>query len=97
MRLPCPGRLVVATVAGLASAEAVSAQAADPKRDEFVRRKLDAVEQFASANQAKLRGYAWTETVRYLLNAEVRSTRRFLCRYAADGTIERTSVGPPAA
>jgi hypothetical protein len=91
-----PGRLAFVVAAGLIVSGLGGAQTTE-NRDAFVRRKLAALEQFASANQARLRKYTWTETVRYILNLELRTTRRFRCRYASDGSIERTPAGPPAA
>src|SRR5512134_2052075 len=96
MRGPSSGILSFGMAAGLALGGGVLARSADGTRREFIQRKLAAIEQFASANQAKLRRYTWTETVRYLLNGELRSTRRFLCRYGPDGSIERTPAGGPA-
>ena len=73
---------------------AAGAQRGDTRQD-FIQKKLAAVEQFASANQAALRKYTWTETVRFLLKDELRSTWEFSCRYGADGKIVRTAKGPP--
>ena len=75
----------------LTSAGAVFAQA----RNDFIEKKLAAVEKFASENQAALRRYTWKETVRFLLKDEIRSTWDFSCRYGADGKVVRTPVGPP--
>ncbi len=36
-------------------------------RTDFIQKKLAAVEKFAAGNQAALRRYTWTETVRFLL------------------------------
>ena len=84
---------------GAAAALAIAGAAAGaPPRDtreDFIRKKLAAVEQFAAANQAALRQYAWMETVRFLLKDELRSTWQFSCRYGADGRIVRTPIGPP--
>src|SRR5262245_15258733 len=62
----------------------------------FLERKIAALEKFASANQAALRGYQWSETVRFLMKDVLKSTSQFSCRYGADGRVERTPVGPPA-
>ena len=73
---------------------AAGAQRGDTRQD-FIQKKLAAIEQFAAANQAALRKYTWTETVRFLLKDELRSTWQFSCRYGADGKIVRTAMGPP--
>ena len=44
---------------------------------------------------ASLRRYVWTETVRFLLKDELRSTWKVACRYGPDGKVVRTPVGPP--
>jgi hypothetical protein len=77
-----------------ALASAVFGQATSSRSD-FIQKKLAAVEKFAAANQAALRQYTWTETVRFLLKDEIRSTWQFSCRYGADGKIVRTPAGPP--
>ena len=83
-----------AAALAIGSAAAAGAQRGDTRQD-FIQKKLAAVEQFASANQAALRKYTWTETVRFLLKDELRSTWEFSCRYGADGKIVRTAKGPP--
>jgi hypothetical protein len=52
---------------------APGAQRSDTRQD-FIQKKLAAVERFAAENQAALRKYTWTETVRFLLKDELRST-----------------------
>ena len=83
------------SAAALVIAGAASGAQPRDAREDFIRKKLAAVEQFAAAYQAALRGYTWMETVRFLLKDELRSTWQFSCRYGADGTIVRTAVGPP--
>jgi hypothetical protein len=73
---------------------AAGAQRGDTRQD-FIRKKLAAVEKFAAQNQAALRKYTWTETVRFLLKDELRSTWQFSCRFGADGRVVRTALGPP--
>jgi hypothetical protein len=83
-----------AVACGFLSAAVLMAQKSDTRED-FVRKKLAAVEKFAAENQASLRRYTWKETVRFLLKDEIRSTWDFSCRYGPDGKIVRTAVGPP--
>ena len=85
----------VRAAAALAIASAAAGAQRGDTRQDFIQKKLAAVEQFASANQAALRKYTWTETVRFLLKDELRSTWQFSCRYGTDGKIVRTAKGPP--
>jgi hypothetical protein len=80
---------------GMALGMAVGGTLFAQARNDFIEKKLAAVEKFAAENQASLRRYTWKETVRFLLKGEIRSTWEFSCRYGPEGKIVRTPVGPP--
>ena len=84
-----------AAAAAFAIAAVAGGAQSDDKRADFIRRKLAALQTFSEANQSSLRRYTWTETVRFLLKDELRSTWQFSCRYGADGRVERTPIGAP--
>ena len=62
---------------------------------EALQSRLAAVKENAAANKAALRQYAWTETVQFSMNGEVRSTKQMSCRYGPDGSVAKTPIGPP--
>lgn len=57
--------------------------------------KLAAVKQSASANQAALRQYTWSESIQVAVNGEVKTTKQMNCRYGRDGKPQCAPVGPP--
>lgn len=44
-------------------------------------------------NRQKLHGYEWIETVTVAIDGTPRTPRRYLCRYGADGKLQKTSLG----
>ncbi len=74
---------------------AVSPIAAQDMKQEL-QQKLATVKESAARNQAALRQYSWTEHTDILLKGEVKSTKDNLCRYGADGKVQKTPVGTPA-
>lgn len=60
-----------------------------------VREKLEAVKQHATANQAALRQYTWTENIQVAVNGEVKTTKQMSCRYGPDGKPQCSPTGPP--
>lgn len=45
-----------------------------------------------AANQQKLHGYQWIETVTLAIDGTSRTPRRYLCSYGPDGKLQRTSL-----
>jgi hypothetical protein len=62
-----------------------------------LQQKLAAVKESVAANQKKLHQYEWTETMELTLKGDPRPPRKFLCRYAPDGTVEKTPIGVQSA
>ncbi|MCU0245949.1 MAG: hypothetical protein MUC42_05220 [Bryobacter sp.] len=61
-----------------------------------LQQKLATVKESIGRNQAALRQYSWTEHTDILLKGDVKSTKDNLCRYGADGKVQKTPVGTPA-
>ena len=55
--------------------------------------KVAALKEALAANQAALKSYTWTETTEISLKGEVKKTEKKLCRYGADGKIQKTPEG----
>jgi hypothetical protein len=55
--------------------------------------KMIAVKQSLAENQEKLHHYEWTETMQITLKGDPKPSRQFLCRYAPDGTVQKTPIG----
>jgi hypothetical protein len=60
-----------------------------------LQQKIAAVKQSVAENQQKLHQYQWTETTQLTLKGEAKPAKTSTCRYAADGTVEKTPVGAP--
>jgi hypothetical protein len=71
----------------------VAAQAQDPG----VQQKLAAIKQSIQENQAKLRGYQWTETTEVSIKGELKNRKQASCHYGPDGQVVRTPIGEPSA
>jgi len=46
-------------------------------------------------NQARLRQYAWTETIEISLKGEVKKRSQNSCQYGPDGQVQKTAIGAP--
>jgi hypothetical protein len=62
-----------------------------------LQQKLAAVKQAAAENKQKLQQYQWIETQQLTLKGDPKPSSQSLCRYNADGTIQKTALGPPPA
>ncbi len=55
--------------------------------------KVAALKEALAANQAALKSYTWTETTEISLKGEVKKKEQKLCRYGADGKVQKTPIG----
>lgn len=55
--------------------------------------KVAALKEALAANQAALKGYTWTETTEISMKGEVKKKEQKLCRYGADGKVQKTALG----
>lgn len=69
------------------------ASAQDPKQ--MLQEKVAAFKQSMAANKTALRQYSWTEKTQLSLKGEVKSTKDELCRYGADGKVQKTLLSTP--
>jgi len=60
-----------------------------------LQQKFATVKQSIAENQLKLHQYQWTETTQLTLKGEAKPPRTSLCRYAPDGTVQKTPEGAP--
>jgi hypothetical protein len=75
---------------------AACSQAMAQDAKQALQQKFAAVKESVARNQAALRQYSWTEHTDILLKGEVKSTKDNLCRYGADGKVQKTPIGTPA-
>lgn len=66
-----------------------------PMAAQEMQQKLAAAKQAAAANQKALRAYSWLEKTELSLKGEVKSTTVNMCRYGADGKVQKTPVVQP--
>jgi hypothetical protein len=71
----------------------VPARSQDQKQ--VLQEKVAAFKQSMAANKAALLRYSWTEKTRLSLKGEVKSTKDELCRYGADGKVQKTPLSAP--
>ena len=60
-----------------------------------LQQKLAAVQQSMAENKQKLQQYQWTETTQITLKGDSKPPTQNLCRYGADGRVQKTPIGPP--
>ncbi len=89
-----PVRSLVAVSVALALGSSAGAQQGGMMK-EVIQTKLAAIKEASAANKAALHKYAWTETIQFALNGQVKSTKQMSCRYGPDGKVARTPIGPP--
>src|SRR5271170_6228334 len=53
------------------------------------------VKQSMAQNQARIRQYAWTETIEISLKGEVKKRSQNSCQYGPDGQVQKTAIGAP--
>jgi hypothetical protein len=61
-----------------------------------IQQKLATVKESVARNKASLRQYTWTEQDQILYKGEVKKTTQYICRYGADGKVQKTQLGQPA-
>lgn len=71
--------------------------ASQPAHAQDLQQKLAAAKESAARNQQALRSYSWLEKVELSLKGEVKATKIDMCRYGADGKVQKTPVGQPPA
>jgi hypothetical protein len=60
-----------------------------------LQQKLAAAKQAAARNQQALGAYSWLEKTELSLKGEVKTTKVDMCRYGADGKVQKTPVVTP--
>jgi len=81
-------------IAGIALA-ALAFVAGPPASAQDLQQKLAAAKESAARNQQALRSYSWLEKTEILLTGELKSTKVDMCRYGADGKVQKTPVVEP--
>ncbi|NWG75430.1 MAG: hypothetical protein HXY24_12605 [Rubrivivax sp.] len=61
----------------------------------LLRQKADALKQSIASNQQALRQYTWIEKTEFSLKGDLKSTKIESCRYAPDGSIQKTLLSEP--
>jgi hypothetical protein len=61
-------------------------------QSEMLQKHLTALKESLARNQKELKQYEWTENTVVLLNGEEKSNKQYLCRYAPDGSVQKTIV-----
>lgn len=79
----------LALVICLAAVPCLAWQPASPSPQE----KVAALKEALAANQAALKGYTWTESTEISMKGEVKKKEQKLCRYGADGKVQKTPLG----
>jgi len=60
-----------------------------------LKQKLAALKQAAAQNKQRLQQYQWVETMQVTLKGEPKPPKQNLCRYGADGQIQKVPIGEP--
>lgn len=60
----------------------------------LLQKKLTQMGEATKENQLQLRGYQWQESVSVTVDGHQPAPRQSLCRYAADGSVLKTPLGP---
>ena len=68
---------------------------AGPLAAQDLQQKLAAAKENAARNQQALRSYSWLEKTELRLKGEVKATKVEMCRYGADGKVQKTAVVEP--
>lgn len=55
--------------------------------------KIQEMQQVAARNEQQLRSYQWIETTTLTIKGKSRPPKQSICRYAPDGTIQKTQLG----
>ena len=73
----------------------MASSAAAPQAEDAAAKaqKVAALKVSLAANQAALKSYTWTETTEISMKGEVKKKEQKLCRYGADGKVQKTPIG----
>jgi hypothetical protein len=73
----------------------MASSAAAPQAEDAAAKaqKVAALKESLAANQAALKSYTWTETTEISMKGEVKKKEQKLCRYGADGKVQKTPIG----
>jgi len=73
----------------------MASSAAAPQAEDAAAKgqKVAALKESLAANQAALKSYTWTETTEISMKGEVKKKEQKLCRYGADGKVQKTPLG----
>jgi len=82
-------------ILGLAGSVVLALSLAVPATAQDIQQKLAAAKQAAAANQKALRSYSWLEKTELSFKGEVKSTSINMCRYGADGKVQKSPVVQP--
>lgn len=68
-----------------------------PVGPDLLQQKVQALQKAGAENEQRLRNYQWLETTTITVNGKTRPPRQSICRYAPDGVVVKTPLGPPPA
>lgn len=80
--------LLLAAAAQNANAQAAASQ---PEAGQ----QFGQIKQAMAENRAKLQKYQWIESTEVSIKGNTKKDEQNACRYAADGTVQKTPIGPP--
>jgi Bacterial regulatory proteins, luxR family len=60
----------------------------------MLQQKIQQMQQATARNEQKLHAYQWIETVTVTIDGSPKPPRQSICRYAPDGTLYKTPLGP---
>jgi hypothetical protein len=69
--------------------------AQSPQPSAMVQQKLQQMQQATARNEKQLHTYQWIETAAVTIDGNKKPPRQSICRYAPDGTLQRTPLGAP--
>ncbi len=77
---------------------AASGQTPPPApQPDMLQQKIQQIEQMTAKNEQQLHTYQWIEATTLTIDGTPRPPKRSICRYAADGTMLKTPLGPQEA
>ena len=88
--VPAGKRLMLVGAVVLAVALPAFTQSAE------LQQKLAAVKQSLAENKQRLQKYQWYESTQLTLKGDPKPQTQNLCRYAPDGTVQKTPIGAPS-
>jgi hypothetical protein len=66
-----------------------------PPPDGF-QRQIQQMQEEAARNEQQLHAYQWIESTTLTINSSSRPAKQSICRYAPNGTLTKTPLGPPS-